>query len=172
VNKFLLPLIFLLLFIFESLFIQFLPSHLFNSEKILIPHFLIVSILFLTIFGNEKHGIVYGLIFGLLFDVVYTEIIGIYLFIYPLVAYVVSKIMKVLQTNIFIGSFVSLIGVALLETGVFEMDKLIHITNMDFMNFLEMRLLPTLLLNTIFIILAAYPLKRQFEKFAESLRAD
>jgi rod shape-determining protein MreD len=172
VRKFLFPIVFLLLLIFESLFVQFLPASLFNSHKILVPHFLFVSILFLTIFGNEKHGIIYGFIFGLLFDIVYTEIIGIYLFLFPLIAYVVAKIMKVLQSNIFIGSFVALIGVALLEMGVLEMDTLIHITDMDFMTFLKMRLLPTSLLNIIFIILAAFPLKRQSEKFAESLRTD
>jgi rod shape-determining protein MreD len=172
VNKFILPLIFLFLFILESLFVQFLPADIFNSEKIFVPHFLIVAILFLTIFGNEKYGILYGFIFGLLFDIVYTEIIGIYLFLFPLVAYIVSRIMKVLQTNLFIGSFVSLIGITFLEIGAFEMNKLIHITNIDFMSFLNRRLLPTLLLNAIFIIIAAYPLKRQFEKFADNLRAD
>jgi rod shape-determining protein MreD len=172
VRKFLLPLIFLSLFILESLFVQFLPAAFFNSKNVLVPHFLIASILFLTIYGGEKHGIVYGIIFGLLFDIVYTEIIGIYLFLFPLVAYIVSKIMKVLQTNILIASLVSLIGVALIEIGVFEMDKLIHITNITFMNFLDRRLFSTLILNAIYIVIAAYPLKRQFEKFADNLRAD
>jgi rod shape-determining protein MreD len=172
VNKFILPLIFLFLFILESLFVQFSPSSLLNSDKILVPHFLIAAILLLTIFGNEKYGILYGFIFGLLFDIVYTEIIGIYLFLFPFVAYIASKIMKVLQTNIFIGSIVSLIGITLVEIGAFEMNELIHITDIDFMSFLYKRLFPTLLLNAIFVIIAAYPLKRQFEKFADSLRAD
>lgn len=171
-NKFIPPAILLFLFILESLFVQFLPADIFNSEKIFVPHFLLVSILFLTIFGNEKYGILYGFIFGLLFDIVYTEIIGIYLFLFPLVAYIVSRMLKILQTNIFVCAFVSLIGITFLEIGAFEMNKLIHITNMDFMGFLTKRLLPTLLLNAIFTIIAAYPLKRQFEKFANSLRAD
>jgi rod shape-determining protein MreD len=130
------------------------------------------SLLFLTIFGNEKRGIIYGLIFGLLFDVIYTEVIGIYLFLFPLVVYIISKMMKVLQANIFIALIVSLFGVALLELGVYEMNKLIHITNLDMITFLKIRFLPTLLLNATYIIIAAYPLKRYFEKFAEKLRTD
>ncbi|MDP4084562.1 MAG: rod shape-determining protein MreD [Bacillota bacterium] len=170
-RKLILPLLFFFLFVLESLFIQFLPAGLYDSKKILVPHFLIASILFLTIFGSEKNGIIYGLIFGLLFDVVNVEIIGIYLLLYPLVVYVVAKIMKILQANIFIASIVSLLGVSLVEIGAFEMYTIIHITSMDFMTFLKMRLVPTLLLNAGFIIIAVYPLKRLFEKYA-SLRME
>lgn len=171
-RKFVLPLLFFFLFILESLFVQFLPAGLLDSKKILVPHFLMASILFLTIFGSEKSGILYGVVFGLLFDIDNIEIIGIYLFLYPFVAYLIAKLMKILQANIFTASFVTLIGVALLELGAYEMYQIIHITNMDFISFLNLRLVPTLLLNAGFIIIAAYPLKVQFEKYAKSLRAD
>ena len=48
------------------------------------------------------------------------------------------------------------------------MNFLIHITKLEFMSFLEMRLYPSLLLNAVFILIAGYPFKRQFEKFEES----
>jgi len=80
--------------------------------------------------------------------------------------------MKVLQVNLLITSIISLIGVALLEIAVFEMNKLIGITAINFTTFLNMRLIPTLLLNAIFIIIMVFPLKWQFEKFADQLRAD
>lgn len=171
-RKFLLPLSLLLLFLFESILVQLMPADLFGAQKVWVPRFLIITIFFLTIYGSSKHGIVYGLIFGLLFDIVYTEILGIYLFLYPLTAFIVLKIMKVLQVNLFTTSIVSLIGVALLESAVFAMNRIIGITTIDFTSFLNMRLLPTLLFNAIFLIISSYPLKRSFEKFAEDLRAD
>ena len=61
------------------------------------------------------------------------------------------------------------LGIALLEFGVYEMDFLIHITSLELMSFLKMRFYPTLILNAAFIIVAAYPLKRYFERYAESL---
>jgi rod shape-determining protein MreD len=103
---------------------------------------------------------------------VFTEILGIYLFLYPLTAFIVLKIMKVLQVNLITTSVVSLIGVALLESAVYGMNRIIGITTIDFMSFLNMRLIPTLLLNAIFLLIASYPLKRNFEKFADRLRAD
>ncbi|MEH7375668.1 rod shape-determining protein MreD, partial [Neobacillus drentensis] len=69
-RKFLLPLLFLFLFIVESLFVEFLPAKIFGFERIFVPHFLFTAILFLTIFVGKKHGIIYAAIFGLLFDIV------------------------------------------------------------------------------------------------------
>ncbi|WML59581.1 rod shape-determining protein MreD [Neobacillus sp. PS2-9] len=169
-KKFLLPLLFLFLLIFESIFVQYLPDGILGKDRILVPHFLFVALLFLTIFVGKKKGVIYAAIFGLLFDVVYVEIIGIYLFLYPFISYLVSKIMHIMQANFIIAFLVSLFAVALLEVGVYEMDYLIHVTSLDFMSFLTLRFYPTLLLNAAFIILAGFPLKRLFENHLESLR--
>ncbi|SFB16167.1 MULTISPECIES: rod shape-determining protein MreD [unclassified Bacillus (in: firmicutes)] len=171
-NKFLLPVLFVFIFILESMFVQFLPGQLFDSKRIFVPHFLLTAILMLTIFGNRKYGILYGAIFGLLFDIVYTEIIGIYLFMFPLISYLSAKMMQVLQANIFISIFVTIIGISLLEFGVYELNYLISVTRMDIGDFFQFRFLPTLVLNLAFVIIVVYPLKRQFEKFAEELGND
>ncbi len=75
-----------------------------------------------------------------------------------------------MQANIFIAFLVSLFGIALLEIGVYEMYRLIHVTTLDFMSFMNLRFYPTLIFNAAFIIIVGYPLKRQFEKHAEALR--
>jgi rod shape-determining protein MreD len=169
VKKFLLPLMLFFLFILESIFVQYLPANVFGQDNILVPHFLIAAILLVTIYISRKQGIIYAMIFGLLYDIVYVEIIGINLFLFPFVTYIVSKIMNVMQTHIITAFLVSLVGIAFLEIGIYEMNSLIHITSIDFMSFLKFRFYPTLLLNTVFLLLAIYPLKRQFEKYAEAL---
>ncbi|WP_019154677.1 rod shape-determining protein MreD [Robertmurraya massiliosenegalensis] len=171
-RKFLLPLLFILFFILESAFVQSIPAEMFNGERILVPRFLMIAIIFLTLYGNRNHGLVYGFAFGLLFDVVYTEIIGIYLFLFPLIAYLASKVMRLLQANIVVISIVSLLGVALLELSVYELIFLINKTDMSFSMFVELRWLPTLILNLAFTIIFAYPLKRHFEKYAHSLKEE
>ncbi|MDQ0197135.1 rod shape-determining protein MreD [Neobacillus ginsengisoli] len=169
-KKFLLPLLFLILFLMESLFAQYLPGEIFG--RTCVPHFLFIGLLFLTIYVGKKQGIIYGFIFGILFDIVNTEILGIYMFLFPFVAYLVSKFMNVMHANIITVFLSSLIGIALLEVGVYEMNVLIHVTDMDYMTFFKMRFYPTLIFNAVFIILAGYPLKRQFEKIAAALRDD
>lgn len=169
-RKFLLPLLFIFIFILESTFVQLMPTEIFNGDRIIVPHFLIIAILFLTLYGDRNLGIIYGFSFGLLFDVVYTEIIGIYLFLFPLISYLCSKVMRILQTNIVVVSVISVLGVTLLELGVYEMNFLINKTEMGFPFYAEFRLLPTVILNLAFTIMFAYPLKRLFEKYAESER--
>ena len=171
-KRFLVPLLLVFLFVFEGIFTQLFPADIFNGDYIFVPRILIIAIFFLTIYASLKHGIIYGFVFGLLFDMVYTEIIGIYFFLFPLSAFLFWKLMKIIQTNIVFVSLVSLICVAFLEAAVYVMNLLIHITSMDFSSFAEIRLVPTLALNLIFVIFAAYPLKRQFEKFADALRND
>jgi rod shape-determining protein MreD len=170
--RFLLPALFAFLFILESLFVELIPAEVFNSDRILAPHFLMAGILFLTAYLSPKHGILYGFIFGLLYDIVYTEIIGMYLFMFPFIAYLFANMLRVLQSNVLIISILSILGIALLEVGAYEMMHLIHITNLDFSAYVEIRLIPTLILNLAFIILAAYPFKRQFENAADRLRHD
>lgn len=169
-RKAFLPIIISLCFLFESIFVELLPTELFKSSSILVPHFLMVAIIFVTVYISQKHGIMYGFIFGILFDIVYTEIIGIYLFMFPLVAYITSWIMRILQTNIILVSFVAILGVGFLELGVYEMNFLIGRTNMDFASFMDIRLVPTLILNLIFIILVSYPLRKYLDLYAEALR--
>jgi rod shape-determining protein MreD len=168
-KRFLLPLLVLFFFVLDSVFVQLLSAELYNSKRIMVPHFLAVIIIFLTIYGSKKHGVIYGLIFGLLFDIVYTDIIGIYLFMLPLLAYFASKIIRVLHTNLAVVALITVFELALLELGVYEMNFLIHRTNMEFSAFLQQRLLPTLVLNLAFIIVVSFPFKKYFEKFAREL---
>ncbi|MFE8696876.1 rod shape-determining protein MreD [Cytobacillus sp. FJAT-53684] len=168
-RKFLLPFLLMLFFILESIFVELVPPKVFGDNYILVPHFLIAVIILLAIYGPKNYGIFYGLLFGLLFDIVYTEIIGIYLFLFPLVTYICYKLMKIVQTNIVMVSFITIIGVMLLELGSYEMNFLINRTNMDLSTFGSDRLLPTSIMNFIFIIIAVYPLKRHYEKLMNSL---
>ena len=171
-KKVILPLLISICFILESVFVELWPADLFFKTSVLVPHFLMVIIIFLTVYGSKKHGIMYGFIFGLFFDVIYTEIIGIYLFMIPLIAYIIAGVMKILQSNIIMICIVALLSVALLELGVYEMNFLIGRTDMPFSDYIDNRLIPTLLLNLIFIFIVAFPLKKYMDNFAEALRND
>lgn len=171
-RTFLLPVLFTACFIFESIFLELTPAKYYTHDNIFVPHLLIIALIFLTIYGSRNFGLVYSFIFGLLYDVIYIEIIGVYMAIFPIVSYLISKIMKVLQNNLLIMTIVTLIGIALLEVGVYYMNFLIHQTGMNFSTFLNDRLLPTIILNLVLTIIFAYPLKRHFEKLADQLRND
>ncbi|HWJ78676.1 MAG TPA: rod shape-determining protein MreD [Niallia sp.] len=169
-SKFLIGCLISLMFILESIFLELLPANVYDKNWIVVPYFLFITILFFSIYGSRNVGIIYGFVFGLLFDIVYTEILGIYFFAFPFIIYICNKIMKAFHQNVFVVSVVSLLGITALEIIVYEIIKVIHLTTMDFSSFLYLRLIPTLLLNLIFIVIVAYPYKRYFEKYAQTMR--
>lgn len=171
-KKLLLSILFIVLFISESLFVEIFSGNTFDSERIFAPHFLIIAIIFLAIFVGEKYGVFYGIIFGLFYDVVYTEILGVYLFLFPVIAYLVAIVMRFLHQHLVIASFITILGVSILEIVVYEINFLIRITEITFTQYLSTRLFPTVILNIAFLIIFSFPMKKYFEKFALQLKSE
>ncbi|PLT30142.1 rod shape-determining protein MreD [Peribacillus deserti] len=163
-SRLIIPLSAFFFFLAESTFADLFAGEHFHSSRIFVPHFLFIFILFITIFGSTKYGIIYGLIFGFLFDVVYTEILGVYAFLFAFLALVVSKLMKLVHSNVFVAALLSTVAIALLEILVYEANGLIRDTGMNFTQFAAIRLLPTLILNFAAVIILAFPMKRIIEK--------
>ncbi|WP_409297448.1 rod shape-determining protein MreD [Peribacillus sp. SCS-26] len=163
-NRLILPLSALFFFMAESTYAQLFSGNHFGSTRIFVPHFLFIFIVFLTIFGSSKNGIIYGLLTGFLFDVIYTEILGIYAFLFAFLAFLVSRVMKMVHSNILVASLVSIAAIAVLESMVFQVNTQIHDVGMTFQEFASIRLLPTLLLNLAAVIILAFPLKYLIEK--------
>lgn len=122
-----------------------------------------------SFFYDRSKALLYAIIFGLLFDIVYTDIIGVYMFSFPLIVYVISLSMKVLHRNLLVVFFVVLVGISLLEGFVFGILYLVNAANLDWNQFLYDRLFPTLVLNGVFLIVIYYPMKKfllRVEKWA------
>ena len=103
------------------------------------------------------------LLLGLLYDVAYTEILGVYTFALPVAAYLISKIMKILQSNLLISGLVTLFFIAVIETAVYQLNLLLGFTSVDYRDYSMLRLVPTLLLNLVFLVITAYPLRQTIE---------
>ncbi|MFJ7679137.1 rod shape-determining protein MreD [Peribacillus sp. NPDC097264] len=164
-KHFILSFVALLFFVFESIFAQLFAGDVFGSNNILVPRFMIIFVFFLTMYGSRKLGMLYGAILGLTYDVVYTEILGIYMFLLPFLAYLISKSMKILQNNILINCLMALVFTAIVECVSYQMNHILTFADMGFGEFVDRRFIPTLILNLIFIIISCYPLKRLIEKF-------
>ncbi|MDQ0219370.1 rod shape-determining protein MreD [Peribacillus cavernae] len=164
-SRFILPVTALLFFIFESIFANLFSGVMFGSDRVYVPRLIMIFIAFLAIYGSKRLGILYGFILGLCYDVVYTEILGIYTFLFPVLAYLISKSMKVLQANLLIAIFVSVFFVGILEVVVYQLNVLINFAKIGYPEFANTRLLPTLLLNLAFIVILSFPLRRMVEKY-------
>jgi rod shape-determining protein MreD len=162
-KRYFLPLLFIILFVSEGMFASMFPVSLVGKDTILVPHFLFIGILFMSAYYNQMQAFYYGLIFGFLFDLVYTEVLGVYVFVFPISAFLFAKAMKVLHSNLVIVSLLSLITINILEYYVYGFTLLIGKTQMAATPFLLNRLFPSLLLNAIFLVLFSALLRKYFE---------
>ena len=155
-----LPLILFLFVVLEGLALELLPSKLVMGHLLIIPHWVLVFLVFLAIFydnENTYYSVLYGLIFGLLIDVVYTGILGVYMFSYALVIYVLHGLKKMLHGNIYVTFILGVIGIAFADILVNFIYTMVGLTDTAWIDYFTYRLLPTIILNVVFLFLL-YPL--------------
>ncbi|WP_078379530.1 rod shape-determining protein MreD [Sutcliffiella halmapala] len=165
-RKYVLPALILCLFVFESMSIDLFNIRSINEDWIIVPRFVLITLIICTIYTGPYIGMIFGMVFGFLYDIVYTEILGVYLFAFAIAAYFVSKIMKVIHANIFISLFMILFAIAIVEYLVYGIHFLIGTTVMMHPEFFTTRLLPTLGFNGIVSLIIIFPLKLFMERLA------
>ncbi|WP_203361603.1 rod shape-determining protein MreD [Bacillus sp. REN10] len=163
-KRFLLPLLMTILFYSDSVFMSWIPARAFEGEYVLVSHLFVIALLLMSIYFDRNTAIKYGFLFGFLFDIFYTGILGVYMFFLPLLVYITSKMVKVLQNHLFIVAFIILFDLFLLELIMFQLNTFVSRTEMQMPQFLSIRLWPTLMVNGIFYLFVAIPLKHVFEK--------
>ncbi|MCA1318757.1 rod shape-determining protein MreD [Bacillus tianshenii] len=165
-RKYVLPALILCLFVLESMTVDMLFLGNIKEDWVIVPRYVLITLILCTIYTGSYIGIIFGMVFGLLYDIVYTEVLGVYLFAYPVASYFVSKLMKALQANIFIAFFMIVLAVAGVEYLVYSIHTLIGTTNILHQDYLTGRLVPTLIFNAIFTLIFIFPLKLFMEKLA------
>ncbi|WP_227396740.1 rod shape-determining protein MreD [Jeotgalibacillus aurantiacus] len=158
-RRFLLPFLAIVIFYSESIFATFSPVEMFGDTRFLVPRFLFIFLIFLSIYYQRNAGYIYGFVFGFMYDVFFTGVIGVYMFLFPALIYAARFILRYINQNAVVTGLIGLFLMAALEFLVYQFNLLIGVAGIDFQTFLNQRLYSTLLFNALFILIAAYPLK-------------
>ncbi|WP_156291197.1 rod shape-determining protein MreD [Oceanobacillus salinisoli] len=154
-------LLFLFLFlILEGVAIKFLPSSIVLSEQMMVPHWILLILIFVAVFfdkGHTYHAILYAIIFGFLVDIVYTGILGVYMFSYGIVVYIIHSLKKFLHGNFFVMLLFSILGLILSDLLITFIYDLVGIIKVSWEHYWLDRLVPTVILNLVFFIIL-YPI--------------
>ncbi|RPF55474.1 rod shape-determining protein MreD [Aquisalibacillus elongatus] len=154
-----LPLWLIIFLVLESVAIQFLPNSVMQSELLYIPHWILIfSILILLFYdqGKTYHGLMNGIIFGFLTELVYTDLLGVYLLAYGSSLYVIHLLNKLLQQNLFVAIVLSIVGLVIAEFVLFAVYTIVGQVDMVISDFVQIRLIPTTLINLLFLLII-YP---------------
>lgn len=157
--RFVIPLIAIILFYLEPVFGLFSPLELNGEYRYLIPRFLIMYLIFISIYYSRNRAMIYGLLFGVLYDVFFIDIIGLYSFLYPLICLIASFIVKFIHQHLIVTTLLSLILVAVLEFALYQFFSLIGLTDVTLQVFVSERLIPTMIANSIFLVMLGWAFK-------------
>ncbi|MCZ2259831.1 rod shape-determining protein MreD [Sporosarcina sp. G11-34] len=154
------PLIAILLFFLEPVFSMFSPISLGEEFYTLVPRFVIAYLIFIAVYYSQKDAIIYGFVFGLLYDIFYIDIIGLYAFLYPLICFIAAYIIHRVNKNIVTVMLLILFLIALLEVLSYTFASFIAITTIGPQQFLTSRLVPTMISNSLFVIMIGLLFKK------------
>lgn len=146
--------------IFEGIGIEILPSTLTDGNSHLVPHWVFIFLIFITIFydnDNTYFSILFAIIYGLLIDIVYTDVLGVYMFSYAIVIYIIRMLTKFFHANFYVTVILGMIGVFLVDLTINAIYSVIGIADVIWEEYFFFRLLPTILANMVFLILF-YPI--------------
>lgn len=159
-SRIFLPLILLILVALEGVALDMLPSNLLNSNFMITPHWVLMFLVFVAIFydrENSYYALLYAGIFGLLIDIAYTGILGVYMFTYGAVIYLIHGLKNMLHSNIYTVLLFGIIGVVIGDLIINIVFYVVGIMDGLWMDYLMYRLIPSVLANSIFVLLM-YPL--------------
>ena len=150
-NRFLIPSIAFILFYLEPIVSLFSPVELGGGSYIFVPRLLIVFLIFIASYYSRQRAIFYGFLFGLLYDMYHIDIIGLYTFMYPLICYISSIIIRQIERQTLSVMLLSLGMIILLELLSYLFASIIALTSIGFGEFFTARLVPTIIVNSLFI---------------------
>lgn len=147
------PLIAVLLFLLEPIFSLFSPIEIGGALYTLVPRFVIVFLIFIVAYYSKQRAILYGIVFGLLYDMFYIDIIGLYAFLYPVICLIAATMIRQVHRHIVIVMILSLVLIALLEVLSYGFASLIALTTIGTEEFVSGRLIPTMIANSLFVVI-------------------
>ena len=167
-----LPLILLLFVVLEGVALDLLPMQLLSTKALLVPHCVLIILIFIVFFYDlvdTYYSIIYGIIFGLLIDVVYTGVLGIYMFSYGFVIYLIHELRKLVHTNFYAVTIIGIIGIILADVFIHTIYTMIGYADVLWDEYIMLRLVPTVLANLIILIILYPFLKKRLINWGSEL---
>lgn len=165
-----LPLMLLFLVVLQGAAFNFIPLIAIEAGLMLVVHWTFTFLVLFTLFYDlEKtyYSIFFAILFGLMIDIVYTNVIGVYMFTYGLVIYFVHAMRKFLHANFFVAILLTLASISLVDLSIYVIYSFIGISGMEITQYFLYRLIPTVIMNTVFFIVFYLVFKRKLVRWSK-----
>ncbi|RIL72213.1 rod shape-determining protein MreD [Staphylococcus devriesei] len=143
----------IILFYIDTIIGLVIPMHIGKFEIIFVPHLTLLFILLLTIYRGFGVGLILGGLLGIVTDLYLGSVYGLYMFGYILLVLLFDNFLKVFYRDYTMMFILNLCSVVVFEIYIACIYAIIGFINFNNINFLLLRLLPTILLNFILLII-------------------
>lgn len=155
----------IVLFLIETTIFHWIIPLGWHQNLTFSPRFVLVVILLVALFMSRHFALVLGLVFGLLHDIMfYGYMIGPYAFGMGLVVYLVGLLFRGMTPNFFVTMAIvvaSLFTFNLIDYSVYRLFMIIDYTfSWTFVH----HILPSVLLNLLFVLIVYIPVRYMLEK--------
>ncbi|MEX2461498.1 MAG: rod shape-determining protein MreD [Paenibacillaceae bacterium] len=165
-QRYFLPVILYVLFIFEGTVMPLIAPAAWQSRIDVTSHFTLIVILFLAIYVGRHWALAYGLAFGMLHDIVYYgPMLGTYTFGFGLVSYLIGLLSLYFRASMLTSLLLIVAGNLILEFIFYGIYRVFQITHISVHFALTYHILPSLLINLLFAILVYLPIRKLLENF-------
>jgi len=159
-NHVYLPLIVFVLLVLEGVALELLPHSLVSGDLLIVPHWVLIYLIFIAIFydvKNTSYSVIYAVVFGLLIDSVYVGVLGVYMFSYGISVYIIKRMTRFLQENVFTAMLLGVVGMIIAEFLINITFLVVGIVDFTCKTYFVYRFFLTLFANLLFIIIL-YPM--------------
>lgn len=158
------PAIIIISFILENIF-----SNLVSASGIFIPLFSLLSLIFVyPLFKDKNEFIITSLVLGLFYDIIITNTLFINTLIFLLIAYIIKKLYKLINSSLIGIIIISVISIIVYRTINYILIEVFTYNSINFSVLLN-GIKNSLVLNIIFTIIVYYLLKFIYKKTKKKL---
>lgn len=156
-------LVFLLFLAEGTLFYWIFPLQ-WRSSMMLTPHFALVGVLFVGIFRNRHHGLLFGLIFGFMHDIVYASpMIGPHAFSMAMAGYGAGAIAGKIKITVVKTFALLVLALSLYDGAIYALYRFFQVTFLPLREMMILGWLPSLLFNLLFVVAVYIPARKLLE---------
>ncbi|WP_251520110.1 MULTISPECIES: rod shape-determining protein MreD [Staphylococcus] len=151
----------LILFYIDTIIGLVIPMQINDKAIIFVPHLTLMYLLMLCIYRSFGVSIVLSIILGLMADLYFGSFYGLYLFGYILLVVMMDFFFKTFYRDHGMIFIVVLFGTMVFEVYSGVIYSILGIVDMNVVNFILFRMIPTFILNFI-LLLILFPIIKKF----------
>ncbi|WP_025730009.1 rod shape-determining protein MreD [Atopobacter phocae] len=159
-RNYIIPLIFFIAVILDGSIQTIWSSTFISNQAIIVPHLTILTISFFSFYMSNFPIPYYAFFIGLLYDTYYLGYYGVYATVFFLLSYLVCQSSRYFSLNVLMSSIMVVLSIAFVDFIIYVFYQLNGVAQMDWQDFVVIKLWPTLLFNIVIFFIIYTPLKR------------